>query len=181
MENKITKEEFDLFCSETLSVKEHRKLNHRIDSRFASIIEFMATPKFKWVDYDNEGGDEDSPGHFSIGSYKEKIGFTGDFKLPQPYEDDMEIPTRWLWEDFEEEFKREVANEKQRREEAEQEARQAAIDAKNNKVVKFLVKHNITVKRVFDDLEDTSHIAIVFNNKNINEDYVMEFLKRNLK
>ncbi len=178
--NKITKEEFDLYCSEELPVKQHRALGVKIDERFVSIVKSMST-QFSWVDYANEGGDEDSPGHFSIQRYKDAIPFNGGIKIPEPYHSNRYIPTRWLWEDFQEEFKGIVEVHAKIAQEREEKERQARIEAKANRVTNFLKKHNLVVQKLYNGAGKPCNVAIVFNNPTISEDYVMKFLEKNLR
>lgn len=108
---KITKEEFDNLYSDTISKKDYDYIDAKIDMRFAEIISGIRTNN-GWFDYSNEGGKYGPGGTFDKEDYKENIRFTGEAKVPFPYSDD--IPTRWLWEDFEEEFRREVEKDKER-------------------------------------------------------------------
>lgn len=60
--------------------------------------------KTGWFDYDNCAyRDAGVPGKFDPDEYKSEIFVGGECCLPDPY-DDNSFPTRWLWEDFEEEF-----------------------------------------------------------------------------
>ena len=67
--------------------------------------------RIHWFDYGNCNYEsENSNGYFDIDEYKEDISVGGECSLPDPYGCDYGFPTRWLWEDFEEEAKKEIEN-----------------------------------------------------------------------
>lgn len=124
---KITKAEFDSLYDDNISKKKYDAIIAKIDTRFYEIVSFMA-PRV------NEG--EDSGGYFEPEDYKEEIAVGGSWaELPPPYdyESDNSFPTRWLWEDFEEEFKREVAKAKQKEVSEKLNAKQKRDDLKARK------------------------------------------------
>ena len=103
MNNKITKEEFDLLYDDSITKKQYNEIKNKIDIRVHEIAEkffvnFNATSSY---DYDN--GEDEDDGHFDETLYKDTISF--DYwgtKYPPGYPDGL--PTRWLWEDFEDEL-----------------------------------------------------------------------------
>jgi len=107
---KITKEEFEKLYSDDITKKEYDRIISAIDVRFVEIMKVInkTKPSSCWFDYDNlDYQGEESGGYFDPEYYKEDIGFGGEcLNIPEPYYDSF--PTRWLWEDFEDEFKREV-------------------------------------------------------------------------
>jgi hypothetical protein len=110
---KITKEQFDKLYDKNILKSEYDYIIDLIDDRFAEICKIIC-PKHdrQWFDYGNcsyEG--EDSNGYFDIKEYKEYIKIGGEYScIREPYCTKYEnaFPTRWLWEDFEEEFLKEV-------------------------------------------------------------------------
>lgn len=121
-DTKITKEQFDRLLADDLMVKEKDFILSLIDKRFGYIMKVVQPNiiNMGWFDYANcnyEG--EESGGYFDIDKYLDTIPVGGEgVKLPSPYSGDIGenwFPTRWLWEDFEEEFKAEVKLEKERK------------------------------------------------------------------
>lgn len=122
---KITKEEFYKLYSEDITKKEYDTIISKIDIRFNEICVAIIPKRDRmWFDYSNcDYGSDDSGGYFDPQEYNEFISIGGGFAdLPEPYGDGF--PTRWLYEDFEDEFKSKVAEHK------EKEA-QAKLKAKN--------------------------------------------------
>lgn len=108
---KITKEQFERIYYDLITVAELNDTVAAIDKRFSQIMDHIIYNKkhhCQWYDYDNCDYDsEDSHGSFDKERYKDDILFGGEnLKVPEPYQESF--PTRWLWEDFEEEFAREV-------------------------------------------------------------------------
>lgn len=112
-EHKITKKEFEKLYNPKITLREHNEIISKIDDRFYEIVTAMipGIKKNGWIDYGNCGYSEDgADGHFDVDEYKTEISVGGDYAfLPEPYGDDNSFPTRWLWEDFEDEFNREVS------------------------------------------------------------------------
>ncbi len=115
--NKITKDQFDSLYSDTVTKKQYDDIIELINGRVNYIVEELAISKGRrfWWDFDNCQYDcDESGGEFEPERYKEYIGIGGeDFDFPEPYDlgdngCSAGFPTRWLWEDFEEEFKSEV-------------------------------------------------------------------------
>jgi len=138
---KMIQEEVLSLENSDITVKQHKAICDKINTRFYYIVQqiFKANScKMSWCDFDNEGGNERSPGSFDIARYKEDIGFTGesarDSHWLNYYSDSF--PTRWLWEDFELELKTEIAKEK----EAEAAAKQKI---KDQKVAKNQIRHEM--------------------------------------
>ena len=105
---KITKEEFDSLYSDSITKKNFDAIMQKIDKRFGEIVEILIPkmPQRGWYDYGNcsYGRDDESGGYFDKDDYKENIVVGGEYaRLPLPY--DNCFPTRWLWQDFEEEMK----------------------------------------------------------------------------
>src|SRR6185295_14907449 len=106
---KITKEKFDRIYDENISKKEYDQIIEEIDERFFEITRAISkkNPEM-WIDYSNcnYGHDDCSDGRFDPEDYKEFIYIGGEFvNIPKPYGYDNSFPTRWLWEDFEQEFR----------------------------------------------------------------------------
>ncbi len=128
---KILKEQFDRLTSDDITKKDYDTLVKDIHSRVNEIVMFMCNKNFDWYDFSNEGGTESSPGWFDPVWYKDFVEITGHIKFPPPYDNPLGFPTRWIWEDFEEEFKRDVdgyvdvVKERRAAEKAKREARKA--------------------------------------------------------
>ena len=104
---KLTQEQFNQLIDENTSRKTFKDLSSLATSRFDYIINKMASIigfEVDWYDYENEGGDEYSPGHFDPEKYASEISFTGVFKKHKNPEFDkysLSFPTSWLYQDFE--------------------------------------------------------------------------------
>lgn len=95
---KITKEQFESLHDVNITKKQHDEILSLIDDRFVEICKiFLIMKKDSWFDYNSENG------CFDI-NWKEYIPITGDWIKPRPGYD-LDFPTRWLWEDFEDEMK----------------------------------------------------------------------------
>lgn len=112
---KITKQEFDKLYDNNISKKEYDSIIDKIDDRVSDIVHIMvpnATKGNNWYAYGNvDYYDENSGGEFDPTEYKKYIEIGRSCSLPGPYDDEYDnyFPTRWLWEDFEEEFKKETS------------------------------------------------------------------------
>lgn len=104
----IKKEEFDLLYDENITKKQYDEIISKIDRRFADIcIKFLIKHDGNnwWYDYGNGHYDSEvSGGYFDPVEYKDEIEIIGEWiDMPPGFYDNI-IPTRWLWEDWEEEF-----------------------------------------------------------------------------
>ena len=129
---KITKQEFDTLYSDDVTKKQYDAVIAKIDQRFGEII-ITLMPNFHknrqgWFDYDNCSYDSDvSGGYFDPQAYQERIAIGGKWDgLPAPFE--YEIPTKWLWEDFQEDFDAQIKAYKEA--EALQKAKLAIVASK---------------------------------------------------
>jgi hypothetical protein len=121
---KIAKERFDKLYSEDITKKEYDRIIDDINGRFAEIV-YKLNPEIKhkgWFDYGNCNYDSSvSGGYFDPEKYKQFIEVGGEEHsgFPEPY--NMcegyynGFPTRWLWEDFEEEMLKTVNECKQKK------------------------------------------------------------------
>lgn len=103
----ITKEQFDSLYGDGISKKEYDNIISRVDKRFCEICKVflkMTDKSQGWFDYDNLSYEFEVDGRFDIHEYKEYIGIEGDYINAAPGYD-LAFPTRWLWEDFENELK----------------------------------------------------------------------------
>ena len=103
---KITKEEFDELYDENIIVKRQNEILHKIDDRFSEICKkfLKIKPNRGWFDYDSvDVYSENSCGYFCTSQYRDQIYINGEWIDP-PKGYDLSFPTRWLWEDFEEEL-----------------------------------------------------------------------------
>ena len=139
---KISKADFDRLTSDSITKKEYDKLVESIHSRVHEIVEFMCKGhKLNWYDFSNEGGKEGSPGWFDPNWYKEEIELTGDFEMPDPYgEYPPGFPTRWIYEDFEDEFKKTVDGyvDLVKKQKAEEKAKREAKKVKKEEMISII-------------------------------------------
>ena len=152
---KITKEEFDSLYSDDITKKQYNYIISKIDKRFGEIVYFMAGNKRKnhhWFDYSNGDSRAEIDGYFDPIDYKEYISINDYFpSLPEPYYSlDYSIPTRWLYEDFEEEFTREVEECKVKVEEKKKKAKEKREALK---IKKTEMKEQIKAKLTPEELK----------------------------
>jgi len=102
-----------LYQPDATTKAEYDRIIGRVSARCVYImIKFFEIQncKLEWWDLDNEGGTEDSPGHFDPERYKDEITFVGEFEdftrkwLNCPFSDS--IPTKWIYEPFEDDLTR---------------------------------------------------------------------------
>lgn len=118
--HKITKKEFDALYDPNITLRKYEEIIGKIDERFSEIV-LTILPDIRkkgWYDYGNcSYEDENSNGSFDPDEYKDEISVGGEFALlPEPYDCDNSFPTRWLWEDFEDEFVSEISKYKSKKE-----------------------------------------------------------------
>lgn len=65
-----------------------------------------------WWDFDNEGGEDGPSGYFNRNEYKKEVGYVCGYHNVSKILYEQFFPTRWLWQDFEEELTKEIKNEK---------------------------------------------------------------------
>lgn len=99
----------------SISLKDFKFQKKEITERCQYIVQKMMqiqeVPYLDWWDFDNTGGQNGSSGFFDPDRYKESVWLN--YEAPTccqnfsilPYRD--HFPTRWIWEDFEEECERE--------------------------------------------------------------------------
>lgn len=141
---KIPKADFDRLTSDSITKKDYDILLKCISSRVHEIVMFMCGGKYKWYDFANEDG-EGKPGWFDPVWYKDDIELTGSFTFPDPYFNPPSFPTRWIYEDFEEEFKRTVEGNAEvvKKQKAEEKAKREARKAKREEMI-TLIKSKLT-------------------------------------
>jgi hypothetical protein len=144
---KITKEEFEALFSDSITKKQYDGIIRKINDRFDEICKkfFRHKGTDYWFDYDTVSYDDrDAEGYFDPESYKEYIGVIGENINPPPGYDRV-FPTRWLWEDFEEEMKQVIEDsEKQLKTKKEEKKRQAELRKQRIKVLKASIKTKLT-------------------------------------
>lgn len=136
---KIPKEQFDRLTSDSITKKEYDKLLGNISSRVHEIVMFMCNGKYSWYDFANED-EEGKPGWFDPVWYKDEIELTGVFTFPPPYFDPPYFPTRWIYEDFEDEFKRTVEGNAEvvKKQKAEEKAKREAKKVKKLEMISLI-------------------------------------------
>lgn len=136
---KIPKADFDKLTSDSITKKEYDKLVESIHSRVNEIVMVMCNGKYKWYDFANEDG-EGKPGWFDPIWYKKEVELTGSFTFPAPYDNPPYFPTRWIYEDFEDEFKKTVEENGEliRKQKAEEKAKREARKIKKLEMMKII-------------------------------------------
>lgn len=110
--SKINKEDFDKLYDEEITNKEYKRIINLIDIRVDEIVQKISKPykNYSQVFYYYSNGEYDyDSGNFDPEEYKEniKINYYEGFCI-KPF--DGEFPTRWLYEDFEEEMQQIIKN-----------------------------------------------------------------------
>ena len=158
---KLTQEQFNQLIDENTSRKTFKDLSSLATYRFDYIINKMASIigfEVDWYDYENEGGDEYSPGHFDPEKYASEISFTGVFKKHKNPEFDkysFSFPTSWLFQDFENSLISEVNQFIQKKELVKQQKQQAQQQLQQNV--------DITKQNILSKLSDDEKKFIFFN------------------
>ena len=130
--------------SDNITKKEYENILVKINDRLDEIVTVMGKKKTDWYDFDNEGGTCESPGKFDPERYNEIICITGTVRFPEPYED-LSFPTRWLWEDFEEEFNVKVREAREEKETLKQKAKAKREELKRKaEEMKQIIKSKLT-------------------------------------
>lgn len=134
---KITEAEFLSLFDDSITKKGYDEIIGRITARVDQIVRQIAIRSDRmrfWWDFNNCDYDsEESGGYFDPKEYREYVGVGGEhFRLPEPYDDGF--PTRWLWEDFEEELKKEVAQQEARAK-AEKEHKKQVLQNRKQKLL----------------------------------------------
>lgn len=164
---KIKKEEFDLLYSDEITKKEYDRILSKMDTRLSEIVKALhknskapKNPRW-WFDYGNvDYRSEDTRGYFDPKEYKTETLIGGEYlDIPEPYGGygcDSYFPTRWFWEDFEEEMKSEIKKEKERLEQEEEKKKTNVI---KNKQKKKTVLNTITSKLTKDEIKYLSKLT----------------------
>ena len=124
--HKLTDDQYAQLFNPDTCVANFKKLQTQVSQRLSYIISQIETivgRNYKWYDFDNEGGNERSPGSFDPQIYSNTIGITGEYINTNDFDNyDNEIPTSWLKDNFESRLKNEfaqfVAQEAKKKEEA---------------------------------------------------------------
>ena len=101
---KLDKELMAKLFDGSMTVKQANDLRGKIEDRCDYIVRTLIgiwgkwNDSRDWWDFSNHGGDGPS-GYFDEDSYKEEVDFTGEFN----YDGGNIFPTKWIWEDFEDE------------------------------------------------------------------------------
>ena len=110
----LNKELFIQFLNDEMTVKQVKSFTEDLTKRFYYIVHTIAQltgRTIDWFDYDNEGG-EYNPGVFDTEVYRDCVGYLGEFSnkkdMKVRFEDyDDSFPTRWFYNNFEDELKSE--------------------------------------------------------------------------
>jgi len=144
----ITKEQFYSLYSDDITKKQYDKIIEKIDERFTEICKrfVIKTDKYEpWYDYGNAiFEDETSKGFFDPQEYKSDIRIIGEHLNPPPGYD-WSFPTRWLWEDFEEELKQTVKNFKEQEKARKEKQKKQREERKEQvKILRESIKSKLT-------------------------------------
>ncbi len=144
----ITKSQFDRLYDENITKKEYDYVIREIDKRFDYICKAILNLNCqgRWYDYGNADYDNEThTGCFDPEEYKEYIEITGGNISPKLESFDLSFPTRWLWEDFEEEFKNMLEKEKaDKQEKIKKKKEQKAESLKRREMIKNQIKAKLT-------------------------------------
>ena len=132
----LSREEVLSLSSDTITKKQHAALLVKIDERFSYVFETamkLMGRSVQWYDFDNVGSDEGDRGFFDPDYYADEIDIAGEFSTPRDTLYEQSIPTRWLWEDFEEALVAEINTHKQALELAKDKKQQESLAAKQKR------------------------------------------------
>jgi len=96
----------EMLDEETITRKRYKEIQGLINETLDYLVRKVLCSSVTWYDYDNEGGDERSPGQFDPRRYDEYIGITGEVNLKYPnavtgentsHVYDLDIPLEWLF------------------------------------------------------------------------------------
>jgi len=141
---KIDKALMDRLFDGSMTVKEANELIERIEDRCNYIVRTFIdiwgkwNEEIDWWDFSNECGKDGPSGYFNEVKYKFKVGFTGEFE----FDGDRTFPTKWIWEDFEEEQIKEAADWKIKiqKDKEEAKAKRIADEANRKALIKSALK-----------------------------------------
>jgi hypothetical protein len=155
----ISKEQFESLFSDTITKKQYDAIIVQIDERFGEICEkfIQKTSKNRsWYVYGNLFyEDEHSEGFFDPEEYKEYVEIGGEWIEPPPGYD-LKFPTRWLWEDFDEELKQTISeyknqeNLKKIKAKEEQEAKKKKISILKKRIHSKLTPEEFKIIKFID-------------------------------
>lgn len=114
---KMDKDYFLAIFNEDITVRQRKEIIRLMEQR----MEYIMRTLFElnggtvyWYDFDNNC--EESDGHFDPDRYRLTVNFTGDWKtgkhIVTDHIENQEFPTRWFYEDFEEEVVKSLAEKK---------------------------------------------------------------------
>lgn len=174
--HKLTKEQFDKAIDENTSRKEFKELSSLITERFTYIIYTIAEivgRDVKWHDFDNEGGNEYSPGSFDPSEYSHQISYTGDIRSLKNKDFDTydgQFPSSWLFTDFEESLKTELQSFIDKKQ-----AQQNISNKKANDLKEFVLNKQ---NSILAKLSDEEKLLIGLNSPDVVQRNVAEFEKQ---
>lgn len=111
----LNKEETTNLFGNNLSDIKQKQLLEKVNSRFQYIIKASSEiigRNWSWCDFTTDSG-ESNRGYFCKETYRKEIEFIGQCSILKNYgfdKYDNEVPTEWLWTNFEDNLKKEVAN-----------------------------------------------------------------------
>jgi len=137
---KLDKDLMDKLFDGSITIKQANELNGKIIDRCNYIVRTIVNIWGKWDDrswwdFDNEGGNDGSKGYFDPVRYRNEVEFTGEWYGScelNYYGNGKVFPTKWIWEDFEEELTKEVAEYKAKEQKLKEEAKAKRLAASIN-------------------------------------------------
>jgi hypothetical protein len=129
----ISPEDYNNLSSETVTKKNYDRIVAQIDERFDYVFNMamlILDRQVGWYAYGNAPEGEDQTGNFDPDEYEIDIDFIGDIRGQTHGLYDDSIPTRWLFEDFEEPLKAEIESVKQKKADKKAQEKKTKADRK---------------------------------------------------
>ena len=129
----ISREDYETLSSETVTKKNYDRIVAQIDERVDygfNMAMLILDRRVGWYAYGNAPEGEDETGHFDPDEYEVDIDFIGDIRGQTHGLYEYAIPTRWLFEDFEEALKAEIESVKQKKADKKAQDKQIKADRK---------------------------------------------------
>jgi hypothetical protein len=177
----FTEEEFNKAIDENTSVRVMKELSEKAGQRLYYILSTIAGMvgwEMVWCDFDNEGGNERSPGYWDASSYKEDIGFIAEFKKYKNADFDVYdfIPSEWLKIDFEPVVRKDF--------DAYLEEKNETLKAQKDKkerIKEIGTELKAIQEQIWNKLTEKERAFISFNSANAVYEYEEKIEKRKLK
>lgn len=148
----LTQEEVLSLGSDDITKKNFDTIMEKIDARFSYVLGkamSLMDRRVDWFDFENVDESEEGRGVFDPEDYAENISFVGKFAIPKDTLYPESIPTRWLWENFEDALVAEIATHAQKVASANMKKAQADKVAKEKRdAVVAQIKKKLTAEEL---------------------------------